>query len=381
MKKVAIIILNWNGKDFLQKFLPSVLEGCATFNKIGLYKATTIVADNGSTDSSKEIFEDILHNYSEQAYWIGLDKNYGFTGGYNRAIEKIATQQDTPFDYYILLNSDIYTPKDWLFPLISFMEYYPKVGVCAPKILSYTQYEKLTDIHSPSNKNKDENIDVEKMDNQFEYAGASGGYIDKYGFPFCRGRILSCIEDDLGQYNTPLRTFWATGACMVVRRELWEKLRGLDESFFAHMEEIDFCWRAALLGNEIWCVPQSYVFHVGGGTLPNNSPSKLFYNYRNNLLMLKKNLDPQKGSRKIFVRKLIDGASAIIYLLQGKWRFAQSVIKAHRAYDKMKKNLTPSPRVTNSVYGIYNRSIILKFFTGTKRFSQIRFSHNLFDQN
>ena len=362
MKRVAVVILNWNGENFLKKFLPSVLSSCCEKEE-GL-EAEVIVADNGSSDNSHKAFSAVCGG-SSSCRWIQLDKNYGFTGGYNRAIQILNTQQSGAlgYDYFILLNSDIYTPAGWLSPLISFMEAHPQAAVCQPKILAY-KYSKF-DTEDSGGSSSD----------SFEYAGACGGFIDKFGFPFCRGRILSSIEKDSGQYDTPLRTFWATGACMVVRSGVWKELGGLDEGFFAHMEEIDFCWRAALLGHEIWCVPQSAVYHVGGGTLPNNSPRKLFFNYRNNLLMLRKNLPAHLVSKKIFLRKIIDGLSAVAYCLQLKFSFALSVFKAHRDYNKKKRSLTPSPRVESAekhlLYGVYPHSIIFRFFTGRRTYNKL----------
>ena len=330
--KVAVVILNWNGKGFLEKFLPSL------FNSLPSY-AELIVADNASTDGSKEA----VHN--EKIQWIQLDKNYGFTGGYNRAFEKL-----DGYKYYVLINSDIEITERWLETLTDFMEKHPEVSACQPKILSY------------ANKN------------HFEYAGAGGGFIDRWGFPLCRGRILSCIEEDKGQYDSPIQCFWASGACMVVRSDVWRRLGGLDEEFFAHMEEIDFCWRASLAGGQIWCVPQSKVYHVGGGTLPNNSPRKLYLNYRNNLLMLWKNLPAKHKNGKIFLRKCIDGLSAVCYIFQGRFSYFKSVIKAHRDYRKLKAKVTVTPNEKGALpYGMLPYSIIRKFFTGKKRFSQLTF--------
>ena len=333
--KVAVTILNWNGKGFLEKFLPSL------FNSLQQSKseADLIIADNASTDGSIEAFSD-----NPKIKWIQLDRNYGFTGGYNRAFEKL-----DGYKYYVLINSDIEVTDGWLDTLTDFMENHPQVSACQPKILSY------------ANKN------------QFEYAGASGGFIDKWGFPLCRGRILSCVEEDKSQYDNPQRCFWASGACMVVRSDIYRKLGGLEEEFFAHMEEIDFCWRAALAGGEIWCVPQSKVYHVGGGTLPNNSPRKLYFNYRNNLLMLWKNLPKKRKGAKIFIRKCIDGLSAVCYIFQGKFSYFKSVTKAHRDYSKLKKEETISPRKEKEAlpYGMLPYSIIRKFFTGHKKYSQL----------
>ena len=327
--KVAVVILNWNGKGFLEKFLPSL------FNSLPSY-AELIVADNASTDGSKEAVN------NEKIQWIQLDKNYGFTGGYNRAFEKL-----DGYKYYVLINSDIEITEGWLETLTDFMEKHPEVSACQPKILSYA--------------NKD----------HFEYAGAAGGFIDRWGFPLCRGRILSCIEEDKGQYDSPIQCFWASGACMVVRSDVWRRLGGLDEEFFAHMEEIDFCWRASLAGGQIWCVPQSKVYHVGGGTLPNNSPRKLYFNYRNNLLMLWKNLPAKHKNGKIFLRKCIDGLSAVCYIFQGRFSYFKSVIKAHRDYRKLKAKVTASS-ANLLPYGVLPYSIIKKFFTGHKKFSQLQ---------
>jgi hypothetical protein len=330
--KVAVVILNWNGKGFLEKFLPSL------FNSLPSY-AELIVADNASTDGSRQA----VHN--EKIQWIQLDKNYGFTGGYNRAFEKL-----DGYKYYVLINSDIEITEGWLETLTDFMEKHPEASACQPKILSYA--------------NKD----------HFEYAGAGGGFIDRWGFPLCRGRILSCIEEDKGQYDSPIQCFWASGACMVVRSDVWRRLGGLDEEFFAHMEEIDFCWRASLAGGQIWCVPQSKVYHVGGGTLPNNSPRKLYLNYRNNLLMLWKNLPAKHKNGKIFLRKCIDGLSAVCYVFQGKFSYFKSVVKAHRDYRKLKAKVTVTPNEKGALpYGMLPYSIIRKFFTGKKRFSQLTF--------
>ena len=327
--KVAVVILNWNGKGFLEKFLPSL------FNSLPSY-AELIVADNASTDGSKEAVN------NEKIQWIQLDKNYGFTGGYNRAFEKL-----DGYKYYVLINSDIEITEGWLETLTDFMEKHPEVSACQPKILSYANND------------------------HFEYAGAAGGFIDRWGFPLCRGRILSCIEEDKGQYDSPIQCFWASGACMVVRSDVWRRLGGLDEEFFAHMEEIDFCWRASLAGGQIWCVPQSKVYHVGGGTLPNNSPRKLYFNYRNNLLMLWKNLPAKHKNGKIFLRKCIDGLSAVCYIFQGRFSYFKSVIKAHRDYRKLKAKVTASS-ANLLPYGVLPYSIIKKFFTGHKKFSQLQ---------
>ena len=362
--KVAVVILNWNGKGFLEKFLPSL------FNSLqqSKFQAKLIVADNASSDSSEEAFRQILQSLSladtnpAKPEWIQLDKNYGFTGGYNRAFNIIRKQAEEKgedgYKYYVLINSDILVDNNWLDTLIDFMESHPEVSACQPKILSYARHEKI--------------LEGKEKNECFEYAGAAGGFIDKWGFPLCRGRILSCVEEDLGQYDSPQRCFWASGACMLVRSDVYHKLGGLEEEFFAHMEEIDFCWRVSLAGGQIWCVPQSKVYHVGGGTLPNNSPRKLYLNYRNNLLMLWKNL-PEKGKNtRIFLRKCIDGLSAVCYIFQGKFSYFKSVVKAHRDYTKLKAKVTVTPNEKGALpYGMLPYSIIRKFFTGHKKFSHL----------
>lgn len=333
---VAIVILNWNGLEMLKRYFPSLVAN--TPDK----EAFIVVADNGSADGSPEWLEE---NYPD-IRTIELDRNYGFTGGYNRALQEIDA------DYYVLLNSDIEVPQGWLTPLVNFMEENPDAGICQPKILS----------------------DIKR--GSFEYAGAAGGFIDRYGYPFCRGRILSNIETDHGQYDEPEECFWASGACLVVRSSLFHHLGGLDESFFAHMEEIDFCWRAKLLGYQVWCVPSSKVYHLGGGTLPNNSPRKLYLNYRNNLLMLHKNLPDSIRRRRIFARMCLDGLSAMVYLVTCRWSFFKSVVTAHHDFHKMKAGLDSSPfdEERNNT-GYYNRSIVLRFFLsgGKLRWDKLKF--------
>lgn len=346
MDKVAVVILNWNGEKFLRRYLPALVAN--TPCTLGGGNVSIIVADNSSTDGSLEFLE----KEYPQIRRILMDRNYGFTGGYNRALAQVEAE------YFILLNSDILVPDNWLEPLISFMDTCPQAGICQPKMLSEGRHQEI--------------LDGFVGKETFEYAGACGGYIDVLGFPFCRGRVLSKVEEDCGQYDDPAQVFWASGACMVVRSSVWRELGGLDEAFFAHMEEIDFCWRAQLSGHQVWAVPQSHVFHVGGGTLPNNSPRKLFFNYRNNLLMLYKNLPVDEGweafgfrscnrDMYIFMRMCVDGLTAIVYLLQLKWSFFTSVIKAHRAYFSMKKTaaITLKDNRRNLPYGIWPKSMLV----------------------
>lgn len=334
---VAVVILNWNGRQMLERYLPSVVRFTSCEN------AFVVVADNGSTDGSLEWLE---ANYP-QLQTISFEKNWGFTGGYNRALMEVDA------DYYLLLNSDVEVTQGWLDPLIAFMEENPDAGICQPKILS----------------------DVDHS--MFEYAGAAGGYIDRYGYPFCRGRILSNIEKDNGQYDgEPEELFWASGACMMIRASLYHHLGGLDESFFAHMEEIDLCWRAKLLGFSVWAVPDSKVYHLGGGSLPNNSPRKLYLNYRNNLLMLYKNLPSSGRGRTLFTRMCLDGISAAVYLLTGRWSYFKAVLHAHRDYRRMKAEVEVSPfsEERNEV-GHYKGSIVLRFFLSRSKltFDKLKF--------
>ena len=309
MSRTAVVILNWNGKAYLEKFIPSVLEHMPPGDVL-------YVADNGSEDGSVEL---LRRRWPEKVRLVLLDRNYGFTGGYNRALEQISNEAEEAFDYYLLLNSDIEVTPGWLSELEAFMDAMPRCAVCAPKILSYD------------------------MRGWFEHAGASGGFVDRWYFPYCRGRILATVEEDKGQYDTPCRVFWASGAACMVRSGVWKELGGLDESFFAHMEEIDLCWRAMLSGWEIWVDPASAVYHVGGGTLPNNSPRKLYLNFRNNLLMMHKNLPSGSRARIIFTRMCVDGAIACVYLLTGKISFFKSVFRAHRDFRRMRKELKTTP--------------------------------------
>jgi GT2 family glycosyltransferase len=336
MPKVAIVILNWNGQHFLERFLPMLIERTPE-HRVSLY-----VADNGSTDGSvswlREHFPDIP--------LILFDRNLGYTGGYNKALEQIEAQ------YFILLNSDVEVTPGWLPPLVQFMDTHPGCGVCMPKILSWSD---------PA---------------RFEYAGACGGYIDRLGFPFCRGRILTSIETDQGQYDHPARIFWASGTCMVVRSDLFRSLKGLDNQFFAHMEEIDFCWRAQWAGYTIAVIPESKILHVGGGTLPNDSPHKLYLNYRNNLLMMYKNLGKAEVLHIIALRLLADHLSAVAYLFQGKWSFTGSVWKAHYHFWTMRHSVERTKKEPARDFSgvIYKGSIVFRFFLSLKKvtFSKLR---------
>ena len=315
--KTAVVILNYNTRNYLEQFLPGLLASCEGLD------AQVIVADNASADSSA----DFMQSHFPEVPLIVLEKNYGFTGGYNRALQMIEA------DYYVLINSDIEVPKGWLGPLVEWMDSHPECGACGPKLLSWHQRD------------------------TFEYAGAAGGLLDRYGYPFCRGRIMQKVEKDHGQYDQPADVLWCSGACLMVRSSVWKILGGLDDRFFAHMEEIDLCWRMQLRGWKVTMVPSSYVYHIGGGTLPNESPFKLRLNYRNNLLMLENNLPATLGSRfktriRIFTRMCLDGLSALVYLLKGKWSFFRAVIQAHLEYRRLRRpgEMIPNARKPDGLY-------------------------------
>lgn len=320
---LAIVILNWNGKHFLEKFLP-LLE-----KRSRIPGAFIVIADNNSKDGSC-IY--VRENHPE-VMLIELDSNYGFTGGYNRALSYVKA------DYYLLLNSDVEVTRGWLDPLVKAMNANPKMGICMPKIRSAYST------------------------NSFEYAGASGGFIDYMGYPFCRGRILSSLERDEGQYDQPVEIFWASGAAMMIRSSLFWELGGFDDRFFAHMEEIDLCWRAKQLGWQVWVIPESMVYHVGGGTLPNNSPGKLYLNFRNNLIMLYKNLPETRLYITFIIRLMMDAAAAAIFLISFRFAYFNSVIRAYRDFFRQKPAIKRDSRMVNKkLSGIYRGSIVLSFF-------------------
>ncbi len=294
MVKTAVVILNWNGVAMLRKFLPFVLR--TLDDDAALY-----VADNASTDDSCRVVEEEFPD----VYLIRLEQNYGFAEGYNRALAQVEAE------YFVLLNSDVRVDKNWLRPLVDFMDAYPKVAACQPKLLS------------------------ERNPLMFEYAGACGGFMDAYGYPFCRGRILGKVEEDSGQYDTPRMVFWATGAALMVRSAVYREVGGLDGRFFAHMEEIDLCWRLRSRGWGIYCVPQSVVFHVGAATLKVENPRKTFLNFRNNLLMLYKNLPDGELDRVMRIRGYLDLLAAFQFLLTGKVANFKAVLSARRQFRKM----------------------------------------------
>lgn len=336
MIKTAVVILNWNGIGWLQKFLETVMRFTANQD------TKVYVADNGSTDGSVEWISD---NFND-IWVINLETNFGFAGGYNRAINQIEAK------YYVLLNSDIEVTEGWLNPLVRYMDQNPGTASCQPKIKSF--------------QNK----------HHFEYAGAAGGYIDKFGYPFCRGRVFDFIEKDYGQYDNPADIFWSSGACMIVSSDAWKKCGGLDDDFFAHMEEIDMCWRFHLAGFRVACVPESVVYHVGGGALHYDSPFKTYLNFRNNLFLLYKNLPDNKLHTILFVRKLLDGLAVLIFFLKGKPESVKAVWKAHVDYYKSIKRLKEKRKfvmdlsIENDFSQLMNKSVIFRFYIkGEKTFS------------
>lgn len=340
MKQVSIIILNWNGSKLLREYLPSVIQ----FSPQDI--SDVIVADNGSTDESIEILEKEFPSVKI----IKLDKNYGFAKGYNLAISQISTP------YCILLNDDVRVTENWLEPMLEYMENNPKVGALQPKLLS----------------------DRDKT--MFEYAGAAGGFLDKYGYPFCRGRIFDTIEKDLGQYDNIEKIMWATGACLMVRAEVFKKAGCLDENFFAHMEEIDLCWRIRNLGYDIVCVPSSKVYHYGGGSLAMGNPRKTKLNFRNSLLMLYKNLPTETRDKKIFIRMLLDGVAALNFLLHMQFSHVKAIWQAHREYRTMVKEIysvrksseTAQESISSSRFFAESISILWSYYLrSSKTFSKL----------
>lgn len=304
-KPLAVIILNWNGRSLLEKFLPSAVRHTISD------QADLIVADNGSTDDSVEW---LTENYP-QVGLIRLDRNYGFAEGYNRAIEM------TRYPYTILLNSDVEVPEGWWQPLLTFMRGNPDVGACQPKIRSY---------RSPKD---------------FEYAGAAGGYLDRLGYPYCRGRLFESVETDNGQYDgPPVDICWASGAALMVDTELYLSLGGLDPAFFAHMEEIDLCCRIHAAGRRVCAVTDSAVYHVGGASLAQGNPRKTYLNFRNNLLLLHKNLPKDRGRRILFIRRLADTLAWGMFLLKGDFANASAILRAHRDFRKMRGDYTDFPQ-------------------------------------
>lgn len=330
LPSVAVVILNWNGKSFLQKFLPKVLAS-------DYENLSVIVADNGSTDDS--IF--FLQQHFPSVKIIINPGNEGFSKGYNVALSQVNS------DYYVILNSDVEVTESWIAPIILLMETDEKIGACQPKILSY--------------KNKD----------RFEYAGASGGWIDFLGYPFNRGRVFDYCEMDHGQYDTSSEIFWASGAALFVRASVFNKLGGFDEYFFAHQEEIDLCWRMKRAGYTIFIEPASVVYHVGGGTLPMGDPKKVYLNFRNNLVMLYKNLPLQEKVWKIPTRIALDIVAAFQSMLQGKFSTFDSIGRAHLSFFKWiilgNRGSSIQKIKMNHLSGVYKGSIAWQYFIKKKK--------------
>jgi GT2 family glycosyltransferase len=334
LPKCAVVILNWNGRKFLEQFLPSVVLSTYSNHEI-------IVVDNNSADDSI----DFLKTHYPNIRIIQNAGNWGFAKGYNEALKQINS------DYYVLLNSDVEVTPNWLQPMVELLESDPSIAACQPKILSY--YNK----------------------NLFEYAGAAGGWIDKYGYPFCKGRVFEICEEDHGQYDQAEPIFWATGAALFIRSSAFHEQMGLDEYFFAHQEEIDLCWRIQLAGGKIYSCPSSVVYHVGAGTLKRTNSKKTFLNFRNNLIMLTKNW-PAKRLWLLPFRVSLDAMAAWRGLLKGDGGYFLAIVKAHFAFLNwllfhQKKSLLPNSR-KGHLYGVFQKNLVWQFFIKKKKtFSQI----------
>ncbi|MCC8177018.1 MAG: glycosyltransferase family 2 protein [Bacteroidales bacterium] len=320
---IAVIILNWNGAALLRQYLPSVVAN--TPSDI----ARVIVADNGSTDDSLRVLAEEFPGVKV----LPFSENYGYAKGYNVAIDQ------TRYRYTVLLNSDVETPPGWLRPLYEYMEANPDVAACQPKILSW------------------------KERGRFEYAGAAGGYLDRHGYPYCRGRVFDKIEDDHGQYDTPAEIHWASGAALMVRSDEFLAVGGLDPRFFAHMEEIDLCWRLLRRGHKVMAVPQGAVYHLGGGSLPAGNPRKTYLNFRNNLLLIYKNLSRKDGRRLLFKRRLLDTLAWGKFIVTFDLANANAILRAHRDYRRMRASYTPAPDATPNFLAS-QPDILLQYYFG-----------------
>jgi len=332
--KVAVVILNWNGVSFLEKFLPNVLHFTGN-------DAEVIVADNASTDSSVAFMQQHFPNVR----LILNNQNFGYAQGYNVALSQVEA------DYYVLLNSDVEVTENWINPVVELMESDLSIAACQPKLLSYDRRQEL------------------------EYAGAAGGYIDKLGYPFCRGRLFQTLEEDRGQYNDTCEVFWASGACMFVRASVFWEVGGFDKDFFAHMEEIDFCWRVKNLGYRVMYCGASTVYHVGGGTLPKNAARKTYFNIRNNLIMLYKNIPEEELRKTFFKRYILDAIAAVHFLFSsGSLKSFWAVARAHASFIRTKKRTMVKRRsiIKQHVSHIYNGSIVKDYYMlGKRRFEQL----------
>lgn len=325
MKKAAVVILNWNGVALLQKFLSDVI--------LHSPEATVYIADNASTDNSVTV----LQKDFPQVKIIQNKENFGFAKGYNEVLKQVEE------DIYILLNSDVEVTQNWIAPILNIFENQPETAIVQPKILDY--------------KNKD----------FFEYAGAAGGFIDKYGFPFCRGRIFDTIEKDFGQYDENGKIFWASGACFFIRKDVFRELSGFDDDFFAHQEEIDLCWRAFNKGYKCYYCADSVVYHIGGATLKTGSSKKTFLNFRNSLFMLLKNLPKKHLFSTIFIRLCLDGLAGIRFITQGKISLCFAIIKAHFAfYGNLKKCYKKRNKQSNGDYFLI-KNIVYQYYIKKKK--------------
>lgn len=339
MIKTTVVILNWNGKSLLKQFLPLVLAHSVSDT------CRVVVADNGSTDDSVAF----LKRTFPELPLILLDKNYGFAEGYNKALQQIDSE------YVVLLNSDVETTAGWIQKLVTYMDDHPEVAAVQPKIRSYKDRE------------------------QFEYAGAAGGFIDRYGYPFCRGRILEVVEKDRGQYDSVIPLFWASGACLCIRNGDYNDAGGLDARFFAHMEEIDLCWRLNARGRKVVSLPSSVVYHVGGASLSKDNPRKMYLNFRNNLLMLYKNLPERGYATHFMMRYFFDFLAYIHLLLQGNFRSAHAVILAYRDFLSMRPSYRPvrrenlAKRTTEPISTQYGGSILLDYYLRGKKSYRLLF--------
>jgi GT2 family glycosyltransferase len=327
---VAIVILNYNGRHYLEKFLPNIIRYSQGYQ--------IWVADNASTDQSIEW----LNGKYPELKTLVISENKGYAGGYNEALNRISS------DYYILLNSDIEVTENWIEPVIALMESDTKIAACQPKIRAFD------------------------LPTHFEYAGAAGGYMDYLGYPFCRGRIFDTREEDLGQYDDEKDVFWATGACLFIRATAFHEAKGFDESFFAHMEEIDLCWRLLNMQYRITYCGKSVVYHVGGGTLHKSNPRKTFLNYRNNLIMLFKNLPKGRRWKTVLIRLVLDGISSVRFMATGAWPDVIAIIRAHFAFYALIPSLTKNTKRTTYRAPLYYRSVVWEYFVlGQHRFNQL----------
>jgi GT2 family glycosyltransferase len=320
LKKIAVVILNWNGAKLLEQFLPSVIK----FSE----EATIYVADNASTDASIEV----IQNQFPSVKIIKNTGNFGYAKGYNEALQEVEEE------YYALVNSDIEVTKNWLTPVINLFESQPETAIIQPKLLD------------------------SKKKTHFEYAGAAGGFIDKFGYPFCRGRIFDTVEEDQNQYDDEIEIFWATGACFFIRKDVFRILNGFDADFFAHQEEIDLCWRAFNLGYQTKYTPKSVVYHVGGATLNEGNPMKTYLNFRNSLLMLTKNLPKNQLLPILFIRLVLDGIAGVQFIFKGKFMHCLAIIHAHFAFYKGFRQFYKKRMTTQKTNYYKIASIVVAYF-------------------